>query len=68
MKAPPLLASRGLLGVEKPVTGLERRDGERPYIAFDSHTHYTLARVKNAAGHQTADARIAHERGALKGF
>jgi transposase len=38
------------------------------YIAFDSHKHYTLARVEDAAGHCTAEARIAHERGALKDF
>jgi hypothetical protein len=38
------------------------------YIAFDSHKHYTLARVENADGHKVYEARIAHERGALKGF
>jgi transposase len=38
------------------------------YIAFDSHKHYTLARVEDAAGQRTAEARIAHERGALKAF
>jgi hypothetical protein len=35
-------------------------------IAFDSHKHYTLARVENADGHKVCEARIAHERGALK--
>ncbi len=38
------------------------------YIAFDSHKHYTLARGEDAAGHRTAEARIAHECGALKAF
>jgi transposase len=38
------------------------------YIAFDSHKHYTLARVENADGHKVCEARIAHERGALKAF
>jgi hypothetical protein len=37
-------------------------------MAFDSHRHDTLARVEDTAGHCTAEARIAHERGALKGF
>jgi hypothetical protein len=39
-----------------------------PSMAFDSHKHDTLARVEDAAGHRTAEARIAHERGALKAF
>jgi hypothetical protein len=38
------------------------------YIAFDSHKHYTLARVEDVTGHYTTEARIAHERGALKAF
>jgi hypothetical protein len=38
------------------------------YIAFDSHKHYTLARVENADDHRVHEARIAHERGALKEF
>jgi transposase len=36
------------------------------YIAFDSHTHYPLARVEDAEGHRPREAPIAHERGALK--
>jgi transposase len=39
-----------------------------PYMAFDSHQHDTLARVENADGHTVCEARIAHERSALKGF
>ncbi len=38
------------------------------YMAFDSHKHYTLARVENADGHRVYEARIAHKRGALKEF
>jgi transposase len=38
------------------------------FIAFDSHTHYTLARVEDAEGRKTQEARIAHERGALQRF
>jgi hypothetical protein len=50
MKAPPLLASRGMLGGEKPTTpGFERRGGEMQYIAFDSHQPDALARVEDAA-------------------
>jgi hypothetical protein len=36
------------------------------YIAFDSHQHYTLARVEEAEGPRVREAHIAHERGALK--
>jgi hypothetical protein len=39
-----------------------------PYMAFDSHTHDTLARVERADGQQVCEARIAHEPGALKAF
>jgi transposase len=38
------------------------------YIAFDSHKHYTQARVEDAAGSLVREARIAHERGALRKF
>ena len=38
------------------------------YIAFDSHKHYTLARGEDAAGRKMSEARIAHERGALRAF
>jgi hypothetical protein len=36
-----------------------------PSVAFDTHQHDTLASVEKAASHRTAEARIAHERGAL---
>jgi transposase len=37
-------------------------------IAFDSHKHYTLACVESAKGRKRREARIDHERGALRGF
>jgi hypothetical protein len=36
------------------------------YIAFDSHKHYTQARVEDTAGSLIREARITHERGALR--
>jgi transposase len=38
------------------------------YIAFDSHKHYTQARIEDADGRRSCEARIAHERGALQQF
>lgn len=38
------------------------------YIAFDSHKHYTQARVENTAGNLIREARITHERGAMREF
>jgi transposase len=38
------------------------------YIAFDSHKHYTQARVEDTAGSLVREARIAHEPGALREF
>lgn len=38
------------------------------YIAFDSHKHYTWARVEDGAGEKRQEARIDHERGALRTF
>lgn len=38
------------------------------YIAFDSHKHYTQARVEDVAGSLVREARITHERGALREF
>jgi transposase len=37
-------------------------------MAFDSHKHYTLARVEDADGRKVREARIAHERGALQEY
>jgi hypothetical protein len=33
------------------------------YIAFDAHTHYTLASVARADGRLVREQRLAHERG-----
>jgi len=38
------------------------------YIAFDSHKHYTLARVEEVEGGTAREVRIDHERGALREF
>ncbi len=38
------------------------------YIAFDSHKHYTFARVETDKGKLVQEQRIPHERGALKEF
>jgi hypothetical protein len=38
------------------------------YIAFDSHKHYTQACVENTAGSLIREARITHERGAMREF
>lgn len=38
------------------------------YIAFDAHKHYTWARVERPEGTVVREQRIAHERGALRGF
>jgi transposase len=38
------------------------------YIAFDSHKHYTQARIEDAGGGSVREARIAHERDALRQF
>ena len=38
------------------------------YIAFDAHKRYTLASVAHANGHLVREARIEHERGALRQF
>ncbi len=38
------------------------------YIAFDSHRHYTLARVESADGQRVREVRIDHERGGIRGF
>jgi hypothetical protein len=37
-----------------------------PYMAFDSHTHDTQARVEDAAGRLICEARLTHARGALR--
>jgi hypothetical protein len=39
-----------------------------PYMAFDSHKHYTQARVEDTAGRLIREARTTHERGALREF
>lgn len=39
-----------------------------PYIAFDSHKHYTVARVEGADGTPIREAKIHHARGALRVF
>jgi hypothetical protein len=36
------------------------------YMAFDSPTHDTLARVEDVDGRKVREARSAHERGALQ--
>ena len=38
------------------------------YIAFDSHKHYTQARVENTAGNLIREAGIMHERGTMREF
>jgi hypothetical protein len=38
------------------------------YIAFDSHKRYTLASVERPSGARVREARLAHERGALRRF
>lgn len=38
------------------------------YIAFDSHKHYTWACVESKNGKKRKEARIAHERNALREF
>ena len=38
------------------------------YIAFDSHKHYTQARVEEETGGVAREVRIKHERGALREF
>lgn len=38
------------------------------HIAFDAHKHYTWARVERPEGTVVREQRIAHERGALRGF
>jgi len=38
------------------------------YIAFDSHKHYTQARVENSSGSLIREARISHEPGAMREF
>lgn len=37
-------------------------------IAFDSHKHYTLARVEKADGTLVQQGRIEHQRGAIRGY
>ena len=68
MKAPPLLAWRGMLGVKHSRYTVEEEGRRMEYMAFDSHTHDTLARVEDGDGRKTREARIAHERGALQRF
>ncbi len=38
------------------------------YIAFDAHKHYTLASVASLDGELVREARIEHDRGALRQF
>lgn len=38
------------------------------YIAFDSHRHYTQIRVESLDGAQVREARVEHDRGALRSF
>lgn len=38
------------------------------HIAFDSHKHYTLARVETVDGKLVRQLRVAHEPGMLRGF
>ena len=38
------------------------------FIAFDSHRHYTLATVEKEKGGVVLEARIQHDRGALRAF
>lgn len=40
----------------------------QPYIAFDSHKHYTLAGVESKDGRTVRETKIAHERGAIREF
>ncbi len=40
----------------------------RTIIAFDSHKHYTFARVENEDGAQTEEFRIEHRRGNIAAF
>jgi hypothetical protein len=37
-------------------------------IAFDSHKHYTFARVENENGENPQEFRIEHRRGSIAGF
>jgi transposase len=39
-----------------------------PYMAFDSHQHDTQARVEDSSGSLIREARISHERGAMREF
>jgi len=38
------------------------------YIAFDSHRHYTQARVESEDGQRVREVRVEHDRGALRAF
>jgi hypothetical protein len=39
-----------------------------PYMAFDSHKQYMLARVEDTESSKIREVRIGHERGALRQF
>jgi transposase len=38
------------------------------FIAFDSHKHYTLARVETGEGRLLKEERVEHEKGSVRGF
>jgi hypothetical protein len=60
--------THGRIEYQKTFNESERRGGEMPSMAFDSHQPDTQARVEEADGRKAWDAPIAHERGAWPHF